>query len=157
MPNQKPKRLTVNAAFFQEIKEDHKHLRDLIEKLCGLTSNRPALGNHKREFVTLLAELRDQLALHFALEEAYGYFEDALEETPRFHEQADRLRGQHCELYLLIQQISESAVEVCDLEEPDLLGIADQFEAFNMAFRAHESAELNLILEALNLDMGVGD
>ena len=28
-----------------------------------------------RRFAVLLAELRDQLAMHFSLEEAYGYFD----------------------------------------------------------------------------------
>ena len=82
------KHLTVNAPFFQEIKDDHQQLQKLIADLDELIENRLVLSDHPRQFLELIDQLVDQLALHFTLEEAYGYFEHALEEAPRFHDQA---------------------------------------------------------------------
>ncbi len=149
-------KFTLNAAFFQEIKEDHQQLKAVLERLRNLISRRIAIENHRREFANLLAELRDQLAFHFTLEEAYGYFEDAVERAPRFHEQAGRLRNQHSQLYVMCQEIADSAAaRLAAGGELDTL--VDQTVAFDRALQAHESAEVSLIMDAINLDVGVGD
>ncbi len=144
----------VNAAFFREIKEDHQQLQRLLERVRHLVNEPRALPNHWKEFTLLLADLRDQLAFHFALEEAYGYFEDAVERAPRFHETAGRLRNQHADIYLLAQQIADNAAALPHAEAEQL---AAQFVAFDRALATHESAELRLILDAMQLDVGVGD
>jgi len=97
--------VTVNAAFLQEIKEDNQELWSLLERLqiTLLTEWPPRVS--RRQLHDALACLRDQLAMHFALEEAYGYFEDAIEVAPRFSIKADRLRGEHDDFY----------VEMCDI------------------------------------------
>ncbi|MCA9131191.1 MAG: hemerythrin domain-containing protein [Planctomycetales bacterium] len=156
MSNVGPK-FTVNAAFFQEIKEDHQQLKHVLGKLAKLTSLGPAINNHGNKLTSLLAELRDQLAFHFALEEAYGYFEDAIERAPRFHEQAGKLRSQHAELYLMSQEIADQAGAELTLESSDFVSIGEKFDHFNTALAAHESAELRLILDAISLDVGEGD
>ncbi len=149
-------KFTVNAAFFREIKEDHKQLHCLLDRIRELIHLRPALINHFKEFSILLSELRDQLAFHFALEEAYGYFEDAIERAPHFHDLAGHLRDQHAELYMLAQRIAENSANVShDATAVD--EIAEQFVAFDTALKTHESAELRLILDALQVDVGVGD
>ena len=147
-------KFTVNAAFFQEIKDDHKQLQCLLDRLREMLQNRPALDNHRREFAALLADLRDQLALHFTLEEAYGYFEDAIERAPRFHAPAGRLRNQHAELYVIVQELADKAAAEHDIDSQDL---AEQFSQFDTALKAHESAELKLILDAIQMDVGEGD
>lgn len=147
-------KFTVNAAFFREIKEDHQQLQCLFAKIHQMLAVRPALANHWKEFVALLADLRDQLAFHFALEEAYGYFEDAIERAPRFHDTAGRLRDQHSDLYLMAQQVADTAAALQPAEADQL---AEQFIAFDTAFKSHESAELRLILDAIQQDVGVGD
>ncbi len=153
-------KFTVNAAFFREIKEDHHQLQCMLEKLRGMVISPPALANHLKEFSERAAELRDQLAFHFTLEEAYGYFEDAIERAPRFHDQAGRLRKQHPELYLLAEQLAEQSA-VASLSPIDQEQKAEQlarsFHDFDTALKAHESAELTLILDAMQLDIGGED
>lgn len=150
-------KFTVNAAFFQEIKQDHQQLQCLLDRIRELLVTRPALRNHFREFAKLLADLRDQLAFHFSLEEAYGYFEDAVERAPRFHVPAGRLRDQHSQLYVMAQRISENAAAMSHPSSADVNQLADQFVAFDTALKVHESAELKLILDAIHQDVGVGD
>lgn len=150
-------RFTLNAAFLREIKEDHQQLKSMLGRLRDLAANRSALTNHTREFVGLLTDLVDQLAFHFALEEAYGYFEDALDQAPRFHVQAGKLRGQHEQLFLLCREVAEVGQAGLLSEGTDWDLVVDQFVAFDQALQAHESAELSLIMDAMNLDVGVGD
>lgn len=153
----KSKKFTINAAFFQEIKDDHQQLADLLESLRELESHRQALPNHANEFVEKLAVLCDQLALHFALEEAYGYFEDLVEITPHLHAQTGRLRDQHEVLFVMARDLADGAAERPKGSTDKLLLIADQFVEFDEAYRAHESAETELIVDAMNQDVGVGD
>ena len=71
--------VAVNAAFLQEIKEDNRLVRDFLQQALDLLSvprRVPA-----RRIVNKLWQVRDQLAMHFALEDAYGYFEDAIVEA----------------------------------------------------------------------------
>ncbi|MEO8270285.1 MAG: hemerythrin domain-containing protein [Aureliella sp.] len=153
-------KFTVNAAFFREIKEDHQQLNCIIDKLRQMVSSPPALANHLTEFAQRTAELRDQLAFHFTLEEAYGYFEDAVERAPRFHDLAGRLRDQHSELYLMAERVAESA-ESASVHPVDATQSAERiseiFIAFDTALKAHESAEIRLILDAMQVDVGGGD
>lgn len=151
------KRFTINAAFFQEIKDDHLQLHEILGRLRSLSAHRPALPNHACEFADLLFSLCDQLALHFSLEEAYGYIEDLIEVTPHLHGRTDLLRKQHSELFVMARDLADQASSRHKGDTAELTRIADQFAEFDHAFRAHETAELDLILVAMNQDEGVGD
>lgn len=150
------KTVTINAAFLQEIKADHQQLKELLDSLRTLAAQPQALENHRRQFVDLLGQLRDQLAFHFSLEEAYGYFEDAIETSPRLSMQAMQLRGQHADLFVAIRDLAESAAASAQAPA-GIAETAEQFLAFDEVLKAHESAELNLILASLEDDLGVGD
>lgn len=147
----------VNAAFFREIKEDHAHLKTILDRLRTLAAHPPAIENHRREFSDLLSELADQLALHFSLEEAYGYFEDAVDIAPWLHEEAGTLIQQHRDLYSAVVMLSEKAVCELEAEESNFVGLLEHFDQFDTNLKLHEAAESRLIIDALNRDVGVGD
>ncbi len=152
------KSITINIAFLQEIKEDSQDFRLLLGRTHDLLSA-PHIHVARRKLVDLLAELRDQLALHFALEEAYGYFEDAVAAEPRLSRRAGALRAEHRQLFL----------ELCNLEDQSerwlyheatanlLKQIAAGFHSFHQRLLDHESRENDLILEALAEEIGEGD
>lgn len=151
--------VTVNAAFFQEIKEVHQELYALLDQVrqyCRLPSPSPGNG---RELIDVLAELRDQLALHFALEEAYGYFEDPVFVAPRLSELAGSLRDEHRVLYLELTELVE-LVERLNYRGrlPGLWArVRGRFTQFDDQLQAHEARENELILQAYEDDLGVGD
>lgn len=153
------KTVTINAAFLQEIKADHQQLKELLDTLRALAAQPQALANHRRQFIELLGQLRDQLAFHFSLEEAYGYFEDAIETSPRLSMHAIQLRSQHADLFVAIRDLADAAAAAAQGADmaTGLAEAAEQFLAFDEALKAHESAELNLILTSLEDDLGVGD
>ena len=151
--------ITVNAAFLQELKEDNHHLRSLLEIARRTLLREPPAIATPREMADLFGELRDQLAMHFSLEEAFGYFEDALDVAPRLSEQADLLKAQHQGLYMSICEIADEADQILYQEtEIDLRSeICERFAEFFDQFSDHEACENALILEAFDQDIGVGD
>ena len=80
--NTSTRRLSVNAAFMKDIKDDNRDLKEILDKITPLASHPETAVNHWLELTELFANLRDQLALHFSLEEAYGYFHDPAEPDP---------------------------------------------------------------------------
>jgi hypothetical protein len=151
--------LTVNAAFLREIKEDNRRLRELFDQTAEMC-RRPCRGTRAvRQIVDHFWELRDQLALHFTLEDAYGYFEDALMESPRLSGEAERLHAQHESLFLEMCQLVDLAEEVLYHERHESEGssVTAGFHAFQARFERHERAENELIRAAFDDDIGVGD
>ena len=152
--------VTINAAFLREIKEDNERLKDLFAELrqaCSPDRREVKLTRH--ELLEKLGDLRDQLATHFALEEAFGYFDEPLMAAPRLSAQAEELRLQHADLFVRFCQLVEDAEDLYQHETHAhaFYHVAEQFREFDAILQAHEQAENNLILEAFNSDIGVGD
>ena len=155
--NTSTRQLAVNAAFLKEIKEDNLHLKSMWDKIGRLSGHSETAINHWPELITLLAELRDQLAIHFALEEAYGYFDDAVDIAPQLSIQAETLRGEHRDLFQKICELADQIAEVSPDREEQSSRFIKCLVRFKHAFETHEEAELKLILESLDDDLGVGD
>lgn len=151
--------LTVNAAFLQEIKTVNEDLWQLLDRLRYACSRPIDITDHSRFFVNMLVELRDQLALHFALEEAYGYFEDPIEVRITIAREANRLRNEHRRLYAQISQIAERGEMF--IEEGNFTMLATslpgQFILFDAALQNHERRENELLLMAMDQDTGGED
>jgi hypothetical protein len=151
--------VTLNPAFMQEIKEVNDELWSLLGKIRHACSRPIALSGNCRYFVDMLQELRDQLALHFALEEAYGYFDDPVEVSPELARQAERLRGEHRRLYLQLAGIADRAEAMVDVGHQALLAtsIPGQFILFDEALQNHERRENELLLRMMDQDTGGED
>lgn len=150
-------RLMINAAFLQEIKEDNRQLKGLWDRLLPMLGHPETAQNHWAELIAGLAELRDQLAIHFSLEEAYGYFDDAVDAAPRLSVQAETLKAEHPKLFSQIRDVADRILETPaePIEHVDRL--LRRFESFRRDFERHEEAELKLILQSFDDDLGVGD
>ena len=150
--------VTVNAAFLQEIKEVNHELWQLLADLRH-RCQRPIAPGSCRTLVDKLSELRDQLALHFALEEAYGYFEDPVDVAPQLCRAAAALRSEHQQLYSGLSSIVERAERLFYDDRPAALAVwlGPEFLDFDVRLRSHEERENDLILEAYDGDIGVGD
>ncbi|SMP41154.1 Hemerythrin HHE cation binding domain-containing protein [Neorhodopirellula lusitana] len=160
-------RLTVNAAFLKDIKDDNRDLKILIDRLRLLTNPREAAANHWAELIELFADLRDQLALHFGLEEAYGYLDLSIESDAHLSVCAETLRSEHAVLFEDARHLAEAAADACT-GDPPIEGVTPEvttaqekvlvrLDGFMHRFNEHEEAELKLILDALDEDIGVGD
>lgn len=151
--------VTVNAAFLQDVKEDNIHLQNLLATAAKILDPRKSVDIKPRALAELFEQIRDQLATHFSLEEAFGYFEDAIEVAPRLSEKAIELRGQHETLQVSISTLADDAfrnlaVPGGTAEIPRLL---NRFRNFCGTLKRHEDAECELILDALYEELGAGD
>lgn len=148
--------VTVNAAFLQEIKDEDEQLRTLLEQTRQVCKSLSYLDIPASRFASLLTELRDQLAMHFALEEAYGYFDDPVSVAPHLSERADALRNQHDELYEEIATLAESAQDTSHRngDPRAILHLARCFLNFYDRLQTHEEDENELIMQAYTVDIG---
>jgi len=153
----KTRRLAVNAAFMKDIKDDNRDLKILLERIQPLAQHQQTATNHWPELIELFADLRDQLALHFSLEEAYGYFEDAVVTAPQLSVIAERLRAEHPRLFERIVELADKALEISTEAGEQVTRFLDEYHRFRGDFEKHEEGELKLILDALDDDIGVGD
>jgi hypothetical protein len=151
--------VTVNAAFLQEIKEDAREFRQLLTQATAMLEPAQLPALDCKCLVDLLGKLRDQLALHFTLEEAYGYFEDAIDAAPRLSQQAETLRNQHQSLFAEFCQLVELSEQLLyhEVGEERIEQVARRFQRFRAELQLHESREHELILAAFNDDIGGGD
>lgn len=152
--------VTINAAFLREIKEDNQRLKELLAELRRVLGGRGrAYAISRHALIEMLSDFRDQLATHFALEEAFGYFDEPLIAAPRLAERAEVLRQDHAGLFVRLCGLVDQAEDTFQREphERACRLIAEQFRQFDADLQAHEQAENELIMEAFNADIGVGD
>ncbi len=151
--------LAINAAFLQEIKDDNRELRSLLEQSAVLLNRPRSSAVDSRRVAQMLGKVRDQLALHFSLEEAYGYFDDAIDVAPRLSRQAESLRSEHPKLYLAISELVEQAERMLYGERAakEIGKLADGFADFREQLQHHEEQEQTLIVQTLNEEIGGGD
>jgi hypothetical protein len=148
------KQLAINPAFFHDIKDDREELLFIEGRIKYLLGNAQLFSENRKEFCELTELLCDQLALHFALEEAYGYFDEAVEVAPRLHHKALQLRSEHADLFQAAQQLCEIAYRVPAVDDETL---SEQGRELIWSLDRHESSEMDLIQSAMNDDMGGGD
>jgi hypothetical protein len=151
--------VAINAAFLQEIKDDHHELRQLMHHAGGMFARGDWMPAELGHLSVLLGKLRDQLAMHFSLEEAFGYFDDAIESAPHLSRHAEELRAQHAEMYSELCRLADLAERLVNQSalEPAMATLAADYRAFAVRFGEHESQETQLIVEAFNSDIGAGD
>lgn len=151
--------VSINPAFLQEIKDDHHELRQLLHHTSAMLSRSGPTEIEYARLIDMFGKLRDQMALHFSLEEAYGYFEDALEAAPHLSRRAELLRSQHGTLFSDLCRLAEAAEQLMYDEQPGpaLSRLAGDYRHFIVRFHEHESQECDLIQKAANEDIGTGD
>jgi hypothetical protein len=143
--------LTINPVFFQELKDDSYDLRRLLDSVGAILTVPAWRSLLRRGLADLMAQLRDQLSTQFALEEAYGYFEEPRQFDPQFAERAESLRAQHADLFEEISNLAERAEKLArrGLAPGASRQLAARYRQFEEAFEHHEAQENALIQESL--------
>jgi hemerythrin-like domain-containing protein len=156
--NRKPQ-VTINAAFLQEIKEVNEDLWRLLAAVAQVCGDPHLVSLRSRQVVDMLAQLRDQLAMHFALEEAYGYFNDPLHAHPRLTRLAGQLRDEHPQLYAAVRDLADDVdawYRSGKLVERSTR-VVQRFREYYDRLQEHEKRENELIMEVYDLDTAPGD
>ena len=149
--------VTLDPVFMQEIKEDDRQLRLVLDRFRELVFDRSLAETDRPRLARLVMDVRDRLAFHFTLEEAYGYFDDPVTVAPRLSERVEELRVEHDELYADLGRISDLFEDLESFQAVDLATFREMSCEFLHRFDLHEAAENALISQAFNEDIGVGD
>ncbi len=148
--------VTLDSAFLREIKEDDCRLRSLLNHLRQLVASRVLGLSDGVRLAILVKDLRDRLAFHFRLEEAYGYFEDPISVAPRLSERVEGLKVEHghmlAEVTRIAEMIDERSCE--DSTATELDAVEQMCRDFLDRFDRHEAQENALIMQAFNEDIG---
>lgn len=139
--------ITVNPAFLQEIKDSNPDLWRTLQEIHDCFQSVESRAAVAARLVRLLDDLRDHLALQFALEEAYGFIEVPAAAAMA---EAENARRQHCSLYLEISELCERAEELQyrGLAADQLALLVDETRLFDARLDAHERLERRLIERA---------
>jgi hypothetical protein len=154
--------LGINAAFLQELKDDNVHLSELLDAAAAALPRCDHRSVRPFALVNIMRNLRDQLAMHFSLEEAFGYFDGAIDVPPHLSARANTLRRQHETLYLEMCDIVEKSEQLLYHQTSCcattmLRRIAEGYDGFYQNLQEHESRERALIMESIYDDIGVVD
>lgn len=133
--------------------DDHQHLRTHMRQLQGALAG-AELSNSEAE--QELRRLERELDEHFAEEELGGFFAGVLADCPQFAHRVQRLTQQHREFRAAIRILRSTCRLACG-ESGARSGWLAGFADFQRCFAAHEHAEQELLLDATQRDLGVGD
>lgn len=150
-------RVTMNVAFMNEIKQDFD-FRETLNAVCHRLNSQPEIS--ARDAAKELATLRDQLETYFAMEEFYGYFQQAATTNPRVNLQADVLRSDHESLFLQLNELVDLAEQIVYREcskKITIRDLAEKLDSFCQTLAEHEQDEMELMMRLHNEDFGVGD
>lgn len=151
--------VSVNAAFLQEIKDVHTELWELLDETREMCRQRVRSESWQFRFANSMEELRDLFALHFALEEGFGYFDNPVFVDMEIAKRAMQLKSDHQFLYCEISDICEW-IDVMRHDGTLMKQLAEvnlRFDSFCDQLEKHEEREQSLIYDSFNSDMGTGD
>jgi hypothetical protein len=132
---------------------DHERLqvglKRLQERLVSATMTR---AQTDRE----LARIEAELERHFAREESGRLFEELLDLSPDLGERIRNLLRQHQEFRAIFRSLRRTSRWACG-ESGARIGWLTELADFQHRYDQHECAELELLHDALQQDLGAGD
>lgn len=123
-------------------------LRELLDE--------PMSRENTEWLIAVLDELLRLLPREFRAEEAGGYLQEVLDEYPGWERQVEELRREHKLLYrrlfALRHQIGRGVRDGAVAE-----GLRKDLQDWVEALESHNHRETDILMEAINLEVGVGD
>jgi uncharacterized coiled-coil DUF342 family protein len=144
----------LHAQASQQAREERSRMLDVMRKLeDGLAA---ASTTRERRWVErvndILLELRDVLKETRESADARGSLLDQLvDEYPRLHGRAQRLRAEYDKVQQLIQTLVQS------IDSDNVETVRQQLGSLLTKLRTAQAQETELIFEAFHVDIGVGD
>jgi len=149
--------VTINVAFLQDIKTDNVQFKEVLSRTAIELSD--STSPDPRTTVEVLLGLQDELETHFALEEFFGYFQNAQLTNPSLSQKAETARNEHQELFLQLNDIVEIAEQVLYREcshDISMDSVIKRFDQFLNDLENHEANETDLMMRLCNEEIGVG-
>ena len=125
----------------REARQIHRQLWKSLNDVRGLCTSGDWIDGAHLELVAGFETVRDNLAMHFAVEEACANFEQIPVWTASMEQWIEDLRAERTELYQLISDVVEEAHSLCGYRfSPRKMRYEiDRFHAFDSKLIAHEA------------------
>jgi iron-sulfur cluster repair protein YtfE (RIC family) len=133
--------------FYLKFIDVHRDLHGLVEAVEKQVRAAESDQTAWSRLPELLERLFDHLKQHFAEEELGGVLEEAMSRLPRLCSRVAVVERQHDPLLQQLGQVVERA-RTCPGSVENWRSIADDFQRFTYALRAHEGAENRIAAEA---------
>ena len=146
-------RLSINGAFFLEIKESHVDYQVCLGQLVEICDLNCALSRVVSDCGPLLNRMRDAFSTQCQLEETYGYVRAAeiklLKVDPSV---VQKTFNQHRELSLLLMESNErfNNLQYQGTLERELHSFLQDLRHFQSRIELHENTEYELIRVAMS-------
>jgi hypothetical protein len=135
------------------IQGDHQRLHaQLVWLHEQLAAARLPEAEADRELIRTEAELEE----HFTHEESGGFFAEIRDLSPELEDRVRNLLREHQEMRAMFRSLRMTCRWACS-ESGGRTGWLGAFADFHRRFDAHEHAENDVLYEALQHDVGVGD
>jgi hemerythrin len=128
----------------------------LLDDLQGMFDGDPIQAGDIRWSLTVMDKVAEYLQDQFRLEEQDGYLTEVLEEYPNWYPQVQRLQREHRSLYRQFTSLRDELAAAT----PNMAMAAEltqRFREWAAAYRKHQDQEASLILDAITLEVGVGE
>jgi hypothetical protein len=122
-------------------------LREMLEE--------PFTPRSRRWMLAVLDVLLEMIPREHRLTAAEGYLAEVLQEFPNWSARVDELQSQHYELYDRLWDLRDE-LEVDSLDRPAMAALRYSLKEWMEQMLAHRSRESNLLMAALNTDIGGG-
>jgi hypothetical protein len=139
------------------IRDEHKRIFALIHELEATFGARTDLDEWIATVTHRLVDLGELLAPHFRFERDSALYSDAPTRAPHLATRLDRLLGQHATFLTELGSILALARGTLDPDEELRKRLTTRIAALFAEMRQHEAAETELLGDAFQDDLGVGD
>ncbi|UCC28985.1 MAG: hemerythrin domain-containing protein [Phycisphaerales bacterium] len=148
---------------FDKVVEEHRELRDMIEKFRGFLGERqPDIGDEQlhgwaASLARQLETLHDKLFLHFQEEEQVGVLEELAEQFPRAISAIKRLEDEHGQILGEVRNTVTASKILAEGKPPSGPDLRDRAVSLLDQLAQHERVETDLMERLHCEDLGTGD
>jgi Hemerythrin HHE cation binding domain len=147
----------IDRKVYEESATQHQRLLEGADAVLAKWPHDIEEANRRRPYlIEALRELKAKILAHFQHEETPEYLSSALHDVPRFATRAQALVRQHPQLVARLDE------QLAVIGEPghgaaQLAGERETLQKLIHDLRQHEQAEDELLLKAVNDEVGTGD
>ena len=140
--------------YVQHLLAEHRRLHTMLRlaRAAIRHSSGPDRDATTADIVRILRQVREEIAHHFADEEAGGCIEEAVSRCPRISSQANRVQAEHpellCKLDALLAEVLDSGHTVANR-----IAVEREFDELCQLLHAHEAAENDLLRQGFGVQV----
>ena len=143
-----------SAPYVEHLLAEHRRLHNMLRlaRAALRHSAGPDRDATTADIVRILRQVREEIAHHFADEEAGGCIEEAVSRCPRLSAEANRVQAEHPELLnrldALIADVLDSGHTVANR-----IAVQREFDELSQLLHAHEAAENDLLRQGFGVQV----